>query len=169
VVPLQVGAPLVVLHTLPQAPHDVVELLLTQVPLQLMSPLPHWQLPFVQLVPPVHPLPHDPQLLSSVCSFTQSPLHNVYVVVRELLQLMPQAPPLLHVAEPLEGGAGHAVHEVPQLLGDVLLSQVPPQLCVPLAQHLPSEHEDPLPQTAPQPPQLWLSVNRSGHEEPHSV
>jgi hypothetical protein len=143
--------------------------LLTHVPLQLMSPLAQAHVPLLQVAPPVQGLLQDPQLLSSVFSFTHSPPHSVYVASYELLQLMPHAPPPLQVAMPLAEGAGQAVHELPQLLTDVLLSHVPPQLCVPLAQHLPAEHESPLPQVVPQLPQLLLSVITSVHAVPHCV
>jgi hypothetical protein len=79
---------------------------------------------------------------------------------------MPHAVPL-HVALPFEG-TGHAVQDAPQVLVELLLSHVPPQLCVPLAQHLPLEHTPP-PHATPQPPQLFGSVCSSTHALPHAL
>ena len=39
-----------------------------------MSPSPHWQMPPLQVDPPVHLVPHPPQLLLSVCVKTHAPL-----------------------------------------------------------------------------------------------
>lgn len=92
-------------------------------------------MPAWQVVPPVQAIPHVPQLPLSPCRFTQLPLQSVNP---GMLQPTPHWVPSQVAAPPW--GAGHAVHEVvPQLLVSMLLTHVPPQLCMPLGQaHLPA-------------------------------
>jgi hypothetical protein len=80
-VPSHVGEPLVgVGHWLHEVvPHEPVERLLTQVPEHSWVPAGHAQRPAWHVLPPPHAnvAPHPPQLLLSLCSSTQAPLHGV--------------------------------------------------------------------------------------------
>jgi hypothetical protein len=69
-------------------------------------PSPHWHVPPLQKEPPVHLLPHPPQLLTSVCKNTQAPL-----------QLTLPASPQLAVHTPVrhESAAVQALPQLPQL------------------------------------------------------
>ena len=68
-----------------------------------IMPEAHWQTPLAQLLPAGHTMPQALQLLLSVCSFTQAPLHRVVGA----LQLVTHAP-ALHVTDPPIGAAPHA-------------------------------------------------------------
>jgi len=61
------------------APHELVDWLLTHVPLQSCVPAGHLQAPPAHCLPPVQAYvePQPPQLLLSVCSSTQAPAHDV--------------------------------------------------------------------------------------------
>jgi hypothetical protein len=151
--------------------HDVPQLLpvdgLWHTPLQLSVPFGHWHAPPVQTWPPAHVWPHDPQLPVSLISLT----HALEQGEKPLLQLIPQVDPL-QVAVPVEppvlGPEQPVVHDVPQLLAVVELSQVPLQLSVPFGHtHEPPVHSWPLPHVLPHVPQLAVSVIVLVHVEPH--
>jgi hypothetical protein len=63
----------------PPAPHPFVGPGIWHVPLQSTMPVGHWHLLPWHVLPPVQTkmLPQPPQLLLSVCSFTQAPLQSV--------------------------------------------------------------------------------------------
>ena len=74
----------------------------TQVPLQSVMPVEHWQRPVRQLFPPVveHTVPHPPQLALLVCRSTQAPAQLVGAALPQqvpLLQSPAQAVPRNHV------------------------------------------------------------------------
>jgi hypothetical protein len=85
------------------------------------SPCPagHVQAPFVQLVPPVHARPHEPQLALSRFLSTQLVLHNEVL----LLQVQPQtlfvhvaivwAPVVLQSEAEQHAGAAMPIHVLP--------------------------------------------------------
>jgi hypothetical protein len=88
--------------------HDVPPLVgaaghIAHVPPQLIMPEAHWQTPLAQLPPVGHTVPQPPQLLLSVCSFTQAPLQRLVGA----LQLVTHPPPL-QVTDPPAGAAPHA-------------------------------------------------------------
>ena len=111
-------------------------------------------------VPEVGPLqawPHEPQLLVSVLSLTQTPLQSAF----------PEGhwhTPLVHV--PPE----HVIPHPPQLLLSVnVLVHAPLQTFCPAAQQTLDTHDLPAPQAFPQAPQLLLSLVVSTHAPPHWV
>jgi hypothetical protein len=141
----------------------------SHVPLQLSVPAEHPQLPPEQDDPPVHALPHAPQLSLSVPRLTQAPAQfvrpalQVKAHVEPLQDAVPSVAPLL--------GPGHALmHEVPQWLAVEGASHVPSQLIVP-AEHpqLPPEQDDPPVQALAHAPQLLLSLLRLTQAPPQFV
>jgi len=126
-----------------------------------VSPLGQAQAPFWQLWPvTVHCVPQPPQLLSSVCSFTQAPLHTV--------------PPAgqTHAPSQVWPVAVHFVAQPPQLFGSVSsftqalphrLSPTRGQAQLPLWQVCAAGH------TVPQPPQLFGSFCSPTQAPPHAV
>jgi hypothetical protein len=107
---------------------------------------------------PEHWIPQPPQLLRSVLVSVHWPKHVTCVV-----QLRPQLVPS-HVVVSYLLPAGQGEQRVPQLLTDVLLTQLPLQSCC-VDEHLHTPLWQVLPpvQMLPQVPQLLLSVRRSTH------
>jgi hypothetical protein len=125
----------------------------------------HVHAPFWQVDAPEHPRPQPPQLALSVCSLTHELPHGL----KPALQEMPHETPS-HVDWPFAGTGQDTPQLEPQLLTDVLLMQVPPQLCVPaghaqvpLWQVMPPLH------ALPHAPQLALSVDSLTQVPPHIV
>jgi hypothetical protein len=90
------------------------------------------------------------------------------------LHAKPQLVPS-HVADAF-AGAGHAVHRVPHVAGEVLSTQDEPHACVPLLQvkpHVPPVHVATAfvgrGQSTPHPPQLFGSEVALTHDEPQRV
>lgn len=106
-----------------EVPHDEVDALLTQVPLQSwVVPAAHRHWPLWHVFPPVHAEPQAPQFELSLCSLTQAPLHEL----RPGLHAVPHDAPS-HVACPPVGPEGQGAHDAPHVTVDVLLAQVPLQ------------------------------------------
>jgi hypothetical protein len=61
----------------------------------------HEQAPLVQVDPPAHTVPQAPQLLGSVCSLTQAPLHNDCPAGQEEAQMPAAQRPLVHWSFPV--------------------------------------------------------------------
>jgi hypothetical protein len=103
-----------------------------------------------QMVPPVQATPQAPQLLASVCVFTQAPVH----AVRSSLPHMVAHAPVEHTWL-----VPHAVVHVPQCWGSLwVFVQTPLQRTPPLGHvHVPLAHVWPPVQTTPQAPQLFGS------------
>jgi hypothetical protein len=124
------------------------------------------QVPFVQVCPEAQACPQVPQLLTSVCVFTQSPLQATFGAVQEVVQVpfeqtcpeaqaCPQVPQLLLsvwvlVQTPLQVvfGAVQAVVQVPpvELVQVVPVAQVP-QFCA-------------FPQESVKLPQVYLALEQ---------
>jgi hypothetical protein len=137
VVPSHVAEPFVGTgHAVQEDPHVRTAVLSAQAFPQACEPLGHAapQVPLLQLAvpPPVgagQAWPQAPQLAGSVCSFTQPAVHCVSPEGHCVPHFVPS-----QVAVP-PAGAEQALHElVPQLLIDVLLTQLVPQRWVPLGQ-----------------------------------
>jgi hypothetical protein len=105
-------------------------------------------------------LPQPPQLALSLVSST----HELAHFMKPVLHVNPQFVPS-HVSVAFAGGEGQGlVHEVPHVLSDVLLEQVPLQLCVPFGQvQLLLWQIMVLPHAWPQLPQLELSFDSLAH------
>jgi hypothetical protein len=73
----------------------------------------HWHLPFTQMFPPVHALPHPPQLLVSVSVWTQLPAQNVRVGSTHVSA---------HTPEAQSAPVGHLCPQAPQLYGSFWVS-----------------------------------------------
>jgi hypothetical protein len=129
---------------------------LTQTPLHKVSPVGHTHVP-LQIVPPVHALPHAPQLLVVVKS-TQAAPHTPNPVGHTQL-------PELHVA-PL----AHFVPQALQLFGSVcVLTQTPPHKVVPPVHwHVPETQLVPPVHVVVQTPQWFESVCRLTQALPHT-
>jgi hypothetical protein len=132
-----------------------------------------------QIWPPVQAFPQEPQLLASVCRFTQ-------LVPQSVVPLGQTQLPLEQIAPPVQ-----ALPQVPQLYESLLRSvQVPlPQFAEPAGQQIPLEQTWPLPHAGPFPqvqvpavhvsavplqatphfPQFWVSLVRSTHAPPQFV
>jgi hypothetical protein len=158
-VPSHVGEPPVgVGQAVHAVPHELVDVLLEQVPLQSWEPVGQAQAEVWQVFPPEHGAPQAPQLLLSVARLT----HAVGLTVGQaVVPVMLQDPPQLvpsQVGVKLVG-LGQAEHSVPQELVEVLLMHVPLQSCMPAGQtQLPAWQLLPPVHTVPQPPQLLLSL-----------
>jgi hypothetical protein len=96
-------------HTLPQAPQLFGSLwVAVHTPEQRASPFVHAQLPFWHVVAPVQVVPHPPQLLLSVCSFTHEDPHRVRLAAHVIAHLP------LEQTFPMQTSP-----QVPQLTGSV--------------------------------------------------
>jgi hypothetical protein len=85
------------------------------------------------------------------------------------LHVNPHAVPL-QVSVPFAGDAGHAVHDVPHVASEVLLTHVPLHTCAVVPHtHVPAWQVLPLGQVVPQPPQLLLSVCSLTQAPAHAV
>jgi hypothetical protein len=119
-------------------------------------------------------LPQLPQLLLSVAVFTHAVPHSVPVGA---VHVMPQTGGVPeHVVVPVPAvGPGHGVHDVPQLLTEVLETHVPEQLCWPAGQLRPQTPPVQLAvppsggQTWPQAPQLLTSLLSVEQTPPQST
>ncbi len=141
------------------------------------------QVPLQQVSLEEHLVPHVPQLLGSVCGFTQVPLHTDCPCGQahwppvhtwsDRQQVPPPVPgsaphrePLLQTQLPFEQVVpdGQTRPHAPQLVEVLVAVQVPLQTCwplghwqVPLVQVAPEAH------LVPHPPQLFLSVSVATH------
>jgi hypothetical protein len=114
------------LQTLPQLPQLWTSVcVLMQVPLHSDWPLGQAQVPFWQVRPLVHTVPHVPQLAGSMLVFTHAVPHSVAVVP---VQFRPHTP-AVQVAVPVPAvGAGQTVPQVPQWLTSLaVFTQAGPQ------------------------------------------
>jgi hypothetical protein len=130
----------------------------TQVSLQFVRPPLHAHAP-PEHVPPVHTWPHVLQFVADVRRFVSQPVLAFLSQSSKLTLQVPMAhAPPAHAAVAF-ASAAHAVHEVPQLLTDVLLEHVPLQSCCPDGQpQTPPVHVLPPVHLVPQPPQLFASL-----------
>lgn len=120
---------------------------LTQLPPQLVRPVPHdvAHVPMLQTSPPAHALPHAPQLNRSMFVSRQVPLHIVNPIGQ-------RQTPALHSCAP-----GHVLPHAPQLNRSVKRSRhTPVQSINPPVHstvHRPALQSSPGPQPMSQPPQ----------------
>jgi hypothetical protein len=126
-----------------------------------MSPPLQAHVPPVQAVPPVHVMPHEPQLFGSVVTSTQLAPQSVWPAGHAATQA-----PIEHT-----WSAPQTLLQAPQLLTSVLVStHTPLQLVCGLAQpQVPPRHVVPLAHTIPHDPQFELSDFKSTHDAAHAL
>jgi hypothetical protein len=124
--------------------------MLMQTPPHAVVPREQAQLPFTQLPPPPHAIPHAPQFAGSRVTSTQLPAQAT----------VPVGQTLVHAPAPQTWPAGHVIPHDPQWLGSVAVdTQTPPHSCVPAGQaHAPSTQLVPPVQAMPHPPQFPSSA-----------
>ena len=138
-------------------------------PPHCVSPEGHAHVPLLHATPPVHIVPHEPQLRLSVDVSTHElkllPKKLVVQEVRPLLQTTLPASPVAHVPPEQTALPPQRLPQEPQLLLSVcVLTQALPH-CVSPAPHeqLPLLHVAPMAHWCPQLPQLSESVFVSTH------
>jgi len=106
------------------------------------------QTPAMHTLPPVHAMPHPPQLFTSVIVLTQAPVQLV----------VPPGHMVVHVIEHT-CVAVHIVPQAPQFWGSVAVStQIPPQSTPAGQPQVPLLHTCPPTHLMPHPPQLLTST-----------
>lgn len=149
----------------PLVPHALIEVLLTQAPLQSCSPDGHTHAPFTQLWPLPHGAPQRPQLFASLFVSTHAPEHSVRLPVH-----IESHWPFEQIAIAFATVERQGEHSLPHVATSVSLTQFPSQSCVP-APHSqrPWLQLAPLGHFVPQPPQFATSVFVSTHALPHAM